>query len=166
VAEVFVPVMEFRSKSSFWNHPFPLLRRSPRSIYSYLRPEAITLDLLIHSGECSESVARSLWTNLGTEGLDREQIDAVYDYLLEVGYSYGDHLQIIVADNTVPSRAVDHVRVQLSDENKLIPTNLLSYWRISFLAGLTILSLLSKKSQAPVVSSSDRTSPHTGRLLT
>jgi len=64
--------------------------------------------------------------NLGTEGLDRERIDAVYDYLLELGNDYGDRLQIIVADNTVPRRAVDHVRVQLSDEDKLIPISLLS----------------------------------------
>jgi predicted ABC-type transport system involved in lysophospholipase L1 biosynthesis ATPase subunit len=63
--------------------------------------------------------------NLGTEGLDQKRIDAVYDYLLELEYEYGDSLQIIVADNTVPRRAADHVRVQLSDEDKLIPAHLL-----------------------------------------
>lgn len=46
--------------------------------------------------------------NLGTEGLDRKRIDAVYDYLLEVGDEYGSRLQIIVVDITVP-RAVDEL---------------------------------------------------------
>jgi hypothetical protein len=64
--------------------------------------------------------------NLGTTGLDRERLDAVYDYLLELGDEYGDRLQVIVADNSVPQRAGDHVRVRLSEQDKLIPTYLLS----------------------------------------
>jgi hypothetical protein len=61
-------------------------------------------------------------SNLGTTGLDRERLDAVYDYFQELGDEYGDRLQIIVADNSVPQRAVDSVRVQLSEQDKLIPT--------------------------------------------
>ncbi len=64
--------------------------------------------------------------NLGTTGLDQERLDAVYDYLLELGDEYGDRLQIIVADNRVPQRALDRVRVRLSEQDKLIPTRLLS----------------------------------------
>lgn len=61
-------------------------------------------------------------SNLRTTGLDRERLDAVYDYVQELGDEYGDRLQIIVADNSVPQRAVDSVRVQLSEQDKLIPT--------------------------------------------
>lgn len=46
-------------------------------------------------------------------------------YFQELGDEYGDRLQIIVADNSVPQRAVDSVRVQLSEQDKLIPTRLL-----------------------------------------
>jgi hypothetical protein len=64
--------------------------------------------------------------NLGTTGLDQERLDAVYDYLLELGDEYANRLQIIVADNSVPQRADGYVRVRLSEQDKLIPTRLLS----------------------------------------
>jgi hypothetical protein len=64
--------------------------------------------------------------NLGTEGRDRERVDAVYDYLIEIGAEYGDRLQIIVADNTVQTSAADCVRILLSEEDKLIPIYRLS----------------------------------------
>jgi len=64
--------------------------------------------------------------NLGTAGLDQERLDAVYDYLLELGDEYADYLQIIVADNSVPQRADGYIRVRLSEQDRLIPTRLLS----------------------------------------
>lgn len=63
--------------------------------------------------------------NLGDEGLDQERLEAVYDYLLELGHVYADRLQIIVADNTVPRNAANRVRLRLSEEDKLVPVRLL-----------------------------------------
>jgi len=63
--------------------------------------------------------------NLGDEGLDRERLEAVYDYLLELSHEHADRLQIIVADNTVPRNAADRVRLRLSEEDKLVPIRLL-----------------------------------------
>lgn len=59
--------------------------------------------------------------NLGYEGLDLDRIDAIYTYLAEVSTLYGDRLQIIATDNTVPDTAKHYVRVTLSEDDKLIP---------------------------------------------
>ncbi len=64
--------------------------------------------------------------NLGDQGLDQERVDAVYDYLLELGQEHADRLQIIVADNNVPRNAASKVRLRLSEEDKLIPVRLLA----------------------------------------
>jgi len=64
--------------------------------------------------------------NLGTESRDQERVDAVYDYLIEIGAEYGDRLQIVVADNSVPTSAADYIRIRLSEEEKLIPIHRLS----------------------------------------
>ena len=64
--------------------------------------------------------------NLGREGLDSERLEAVYEYLIEVGDRYRDRLQLVVADNTVPKQATAYIRVSLSEEEKLIPAGLLN----------------------------------------
>ena len=64
--------------------------------------------------------------NLGKEGLDNERLEAVYDYLIEIGDRHRDRLQIIAADNTVPEQAEQYIRVRLSEEEKLIPAHLLN----------------------------------------
>ena len=63
--------------------------------------------------------------NLGDQGLDQERVDAVYDYLIEVGENHADRLQIIVADNSVPPSATERVRLELSEDDKLVPIGLL-----------------------------------------
>lgn len=63
--------------------------------------------------------------NLGKEGLDDIRVDAVYDYLIEVAEKYQDRLQIIVADNTVPERAREYIRIRFTEDERLIPTHLL-----------------------------------------
>ena len=62
--------------------------------------------------------------HLGREGYDDIRIDAVYDYLIEVADDYQDRLQIIAADNTVPERAREYLRVRLTEDDKLIPAHL------------------------------------------
>lgn len=59
--------------------------------------------------------------NIGTEGLDRERVEAVYAYLRGVNDRAGDRFQIIVADNDVPASMRGFVRLQLTDDDRLIP---------------------------------------------
>lgn len=60
-------------------------------------------------------------SNIGHEGTDRERVDSIYRYLIEVGERLGDRVQLIVADNDVPDFAEPHVRVRFTDTNRLIP---------------------------------------------
>jgi len=62
-----------------------------------------------------------LTSNIGHEGLDQERVNGVYDYLIELSETQGDLLQIIVVDNSVPEQARRFVRLELSDDNRLIP---------------------------------------------
>jgi hypothetical protein len=61
-------------------------------------------------------------SNVGHEGLDRERVEAVYAYLVEMSNRYGEDLQIIVADNDIPSFAEQFVRVRLSEDDPAIPS--------------------------------------------
>jgi len=61
-----------------------------------------------------------LTSNLGHEGEDFERVRGVYDYLVELDQS-GTPLQIIVADNDVPSHVQEYVRLRLTEEDRLIP---------------------------------------------
>lgn len=70
-------------------------------------------------------VIDGLTKNIGHEGLDQERIDAIFDYVLEFGRKYGDSVQVIVGENTVPANASDKIVVRLSEDEKLIPSRLL-----------------------------------------
>jgi energy-coupling factor transporter ATP-binding protein EcfA2 len=59
--------------------------------------------------------------NIGYEGLDRERIEAIYSYIIQVSQEYQHRLQIIVSDNTVPESAHEYIFAQFNDESKLIP---------------------------------------------
>jgi hypothetical protein len=61
-----------------------------------------------------------LTSNLGHEGEDLERIHAVYDYLIEHSDTRGTELQIIVADNDVPSQAERYIRLRLEESERLI----------------------------------------------
>ncbi len=63
--------------------------------------------------------------NIGYEGLDQERIESIYRYLIALSQQYADQLQIIVVDNSVPSIAKPFVKVELTEDNKLIPTDVL-----------------------------------------
>ena len=59
--------------------------------------------------------------NIGYEGLDRERIEAIYDYIIRISQEYQNRLQIIVSDNTVPENAREYIFAEFNDESKLIP---------------------------------------------
>ena len=59
--------------------------------------------------------------HLGQEGLDPERLDAIYDLLIETSERHPE-LQVIVVDNEVPDRARSFVRLELSEEDRLIRT--------------------------------------------
>jgi hypothetical protein len=59
--------------------------------------------------------------NIGYEGLDRERIEAIYSYIIQVTQKYRNRLQIIVSDNTVPECAHKYIFAEFNDDNKLIP---------------------------------------------
>lgn len=64
--------------------------------------------------------------NMGYEGLDQERIESIYRYLISISQQFGEQLQIIVVDNSVPAIAKDFVKVELTEDNKLIPAHLLN----------------------------------------
>lgn len=57
--------------------------------------------------------------HLGQEGLDPERLEAIYDLLIETSNTTRE-LQIIVVDNEVPEKARPFVRLELSEEDRLI----------------------------------------------
>ena len=59
--------------------------------------------------------------NIGYEGLDRERIEAIYNYIIRVCQNYKNRLQIIISDNTVPEIAREYIFAEFNDANKLIP---------------------------------------------
>ena len=56
---------------------------------------------------------------LGQEGLDPERLKAIYDLLIETSKTHRE-LQVIVVDNEVPEEARPFVRLELSEEDRLI----------------------------------------------
>ena len=60
-------------------------------------------------------------SNIGREGEDLKRVSSIYDYLVEVAGRLSDNLQLIVVDNDVPAHALDFVRLELSEENRLVP---------------------------------------------
>ncbi len=59
--------------------------------------------------------------NMGYEGLDQERIESIYEYLISVSQRFSEQLQIIVVDNSIPAIAKQFVRLELTEDNKLIP---------------------------------------------
>jgi energy-coupling factor transporter ATP-binding protein EcfA2 len=61
--------------------------------------------------------------NMGYEGLDQVRIESIYSYLISLSRDFADKLQIIVVDNSVPALAKEYVRVEFTEDNKLIPSS-------------------------------------------
>ena len=64
-------------------------------------------------------IVDGLSEHLGQEGLDPERLIAVYDLLIETSNKRPE-LQVIVVDNDVPNKARPFVRLDLSEEDRLI----------------------------------------------
>ena len=62
-----------------------------------------------------------LTSNIGHEDLDQERVEAIYHYLIDLSHELGDRLQVIVADNDVPSFAQDFITLRLSEAERLVP---------------------------------------------
>ena len=57
--------------------------------------------------------------HLGQEGLDPQRLEAIYDLLIGISNTNSE-LQVIVVDNEVPAKARPFVRLELSEEDRLI----------------------------------------------
>ncbi len=57
--------------------------------------------------------------HLGQEGLDPERLAAAYDLLIETSERHSE-LQVILVDNEIPDIAREFVRLELSEEDRLI----------------------------------------------
>ena len=57
--------------------------------------------------------------HLGQEGLDPERLAAAYDLLIETSDRHPE-LQVILVDNEIPDNAREYVRLELSEEDRLI----------------------------------------------
>ncbi len=66
-------------------------------------------------------VIDGLSEHLGQEGLDPERLEAIFDLLIETSQTHRE-LQVIVVDNEVPDRARPFVRLELSEDDRLIRT--------------------------------------------
>ena len=66
-------------------------------------------------------VIDGLSEHLGQEGLDPERLEAIYDLLIETSQTHHE-LQVIVVDNEVPDKARPFVRLELSEDDRLIRT--------------------------------------------
>ena len=64
-------------------------------------------------------VIDGLSEHLGQEGLDPQRLEAIYDLLIETSNAHRE-LQVIVVDNEVPEKARPFVRLELSEEDRLI----------------------------------------------
>ena len=60
-----------------------------------------------------------LSVHLGQEGLDPQRVAAIYDLLIEISKTHSD-IQVIIVDNDVPAQARPFVRLELSEEDRLI----------------------------------------------
>ncbi len=58
--------------------------------------------------------------HLGTEGLDPERLSAIYKCLIDFSDKYKQQLQMIIIDNEVPDYAKKYVRLELSEQDRLI----------------------------------------------
>ncbi len=63
----------------------------------------------------------ALSEHLGQEGLDPQRLTAIYEYLLQISAQFGDHLQIFVVDNEIPQIAREFIRMELAENDRLIP---------------------------------------------
>jgi hypothetical protein len=61
--------------------------------------------------------------HIGEAEYDEQRIENVWDLLLWLHETYADDLQIIVAVNSVPERAREYVRLTLSPDDRLVPTD-------------------------------------------
>ncbi|MDP9224964.1 MAG: hypothetical protein M3P18_14190 [Actinomycetota bacterium] len=59
--------------------------------------------------------------NIGTAGYDHERIEDIWTELIRASDQFGEQLQLIVAANDVPDRVRPYVRLELAEENRLIP---------------------------------------------
>jgi len=57
--------------------------------------------------------------HLGQEGLDPERLTATYDLLIQTSNEHPE-LQVIVVDNEIPESARAYIRLELSEEDRLI----------------------------------------------
>ena len=64
-------------------------------------------------------IVDGLSEHLGQEGLDPERLMAAYDLLIDTSNKHPE-LQVIVVDNEIPERARPFVRLELSEEDRLI----------------------------------------------
>lgn len=64
-------------------------------------------------------VIDGLSEHLGQEGLDPDRLMATYDLLMDTSSRHTD-LQVIVVDNEIPKRARRFVRLELSEDDRLI----------------------------------------------
>lgn len=62
-----------------------------------------------------------LTSNVSREDGDMERVQSIYEYLAELSGKYGDRLQIIVADQDVPSSGSQFIKLHLHDSDRLIP---------------------------------------------
>ena len=64
-------------------------------------------------------VVDGLSEHLGQEGLDPERLQALYELLIETSQTHRE-LQVIVVDNEVPEEARSFVRLELSEDDRLV----------------------------------------------
>ncbi|MFO1306105.1 MAG: AAA family ATPase [Burkholderiales bacterium] len=64
--------------------------------------------------------------HLGEEGLDPRRLEKIYKYLIDCSDRLGDVLQILVVDNDIPQFARKYVRLELSEDMRLIVPNVAS----------------------------------------
>ncbi|GBE39842.1 chromosome partition protein Smc [bacterium BMS3Bbin08] len=57
----------------------------------------------------------------GQKGYDPKRIASIYQYLIKISQEFENDLQIIVADNRVPSFAREFLSVEFTERNRLIP---------------------------------------------
>ena len=64
--------------------------------------------------------------NIGHEGLDWDRVEKIFNYLILLSEKFGDRLQIIVSENSIPINVNRYVRARFSEDEKLIPQYLLN----------------------------------------
>jgi hypothetical protein len=61
-------------------------------------------------------------SNIGhREDLDRDRVEAIYKYLIDLSNQFGERLQLIVADNDVPDQASDYIIAEFTENDRLVP---------------------------------------------